>query len=86
MGQHLIRREGLGLPQSSRDVFALLAAAGWIDPALSQRLQAMVGFRNIAVHNYQTLQMPIVVAIITRHLDDFTAYNKALLTRDGKDA
>ena len=26
MGQHLIRRERLGIPQSARDVFALLAA------------------------------------------------------------
>ena len=28
MGQHLVRREKLGLPQSSRDVFELLARAG----------------------------------------------------------
>lgn len=31
MGQHLIRREKLGIPQSARDVFALLHAGGWID-------------------------------------------------------
>ena len=30
MGQHLIRRDKLGVPQSARDVFALLAQAGWI--------------------------------------------------------
>lgn len=30
MGQHLIRREKLGVPQSARDVFTLLAGAGWI--------------------------------------------------------
>lgn len=28
MGQHLIRRERLGVPQSARDVFALLARGG----------------------------------------------------------
>ena len=28
MGQHLIRREKLGIPQSARDVFALLAQGG----------------------------------------------------------
>ncbi|PJJ97092.1 toxin-antitoxin antitoxin component [Lysobacteraceae bacterium NML03-0222] len=72
MGQHLIRREKLGVPQSSRDVFALLAK-------LAERLQAMVGFHNIAVHDYQALQMPIVIAVITHHLDDFCAYSKALL-------
>ena len=39
MGQHLIRRERLGIPQSSRDVFALLAQAGWIEAMLAERLQ-----------------------------------------------
>jgi len=57
MGQHLIRRERLGVPQSARDVFAVLAQAGWIDSALADSLKRMVGFRNIALHNYQSLQL-----------------------------
>lgn len=83
MGQHLIRREKLGVPQSARDVFALLARAGWIDAALADSLKRMVGFRNIAVHDYQTLQLPITVNIITRHLDEFLDYSTALLKKDG---
>lgn len=86
MGQHLIRRERLGVPQSSRDVFALLAQAGWIDTALSVRLQKMVGFRNIAVHDYQALQLPIVEAVITKHLSDFTAYSQTLLLKNAAQA
>ena len=84
MGQHLIRRERLGLPQSARDVFALLAQAGWMDATLADGLKRMVGFRNIAVHDYQTLQLPITVSIITQHLDEFLHYSRALLLRDGK--
>ena len=38
-----------------------------------QALQRMVGFRNIAVHDYQSLQLPITVAIIEKHLDEFFA-------------
>ena len=64
MGQHLIRRERLGIPQSARDVFTLLAQSQRIDPALADSLKRMVGFRNIAVHDYQALQLPIMVAII----------------------
>lgn len=82
MGQYLIRRERLGVPQGARDVFALLAAAQWIAPALAERLQKMVGFRNIAVHDYQALQLPITVAVITGHLGDFLDYSAALLKRD----
>lgn len=82
MGQHLIRRERLGVPQSARDVFALLAQAGLIDPDLADVLKRMVGFRNIAVHDYQKLQLPITVAIIEKHLDDFLRYSQVLLLRE----
>lgn len=82
MGQHLIRRERLGVPQSARDVFTLLAGAGWIDTGLADVLKRMVGFRNIAVHDYQQLQLPITVAIIEKHLDDFLIYTRRLIQRD----
>lgn len=79
MGQHLIRRERLGVPQSARDVFVLLAQGGWIATALADNLQRMVGFRNIAVHDYQKLQLPITVSIIEKHLDEFVQYSQTLL-------
>ncbi|AVO47845.1 toxin-antitoxin antitoxin component [Melaminivora suipulveris] len=82
MGQHLVRRDRLGVPQSARDVFALLARAGAIETGLAEELQRMVGFRNIAVHDYQKLQLPITVAIIETHLDGFLRYSSALLQRD----
>jgi uncharacterized protein YutE (UPF0331/DUF86 family) len=44
MGHHLIRRHRLGLPQSARDVFDLLAAAHWIDATLADALKKWWGF------------------------------------------
>lgn len=82
MGQHLIRREKLGVPQSARDVFELLAQGKWITADLASDLKRMVGFRNIAVHNYQTLQVPIVISIISQHLNEFLQFSQALLLRD----
>lgn len=82
MGQHLIRRERLGNPQGSRHVFDLLAKGGWIDATLADSLKKMVGFRNIAVHDYQVLQLSIIVAIITQHLDDFLLFSRTILKRD----
>ena len=82
MGQHIIRRESLGLPQSARDVFALLAQAGWITEGLADSMKRMVGFRNVAVHEYQTLQLPITVNIITQHLNEFAQYSTAMLLKD----
>jgi len=82
LGQHLIRRERLGLPQSAHDVFERLAQSAWITPARADTLKRMVGFRNIAFHDYQALQLPIVVAIITEHLDASLQYTRAILLRD----
>lgn len=86
MGQHLIRRERLGIPQSARDVFTLLAQSQRIDPALADSLKRMVGFRNIAVHDYQALQLPIMVAIIEKHLEEFLHYSQTLLLHDAAQA
>jgi uncharacterized protein YutE (UPF0331/DUF86 family) len=84
MGQHIIRRDKLGLPQSARDVFELLAQAGWIDAALASALKKMVGFRNIAVHDYQTLLLPITESVITAHLDEFLQFSQAVLRRTNR--
>jgi uncharacterized protein YutE (UPF0331/DUF86 family) len=83
LGQHLIRRDKLGVPQSARNVFDLLAQAGRIDEALAASLKKMVGFRNIAVHDYQTLLLPITVSVITEHLDEFLQLTATLLIQDG---
>lgn len=62
-------------------MFSLLAQAGWIDAPLADRLKAIVGFRNIAVHDYQDLLLPITAKVITAHLDEFLQFSRALLLR-----
>ena len=71
MGQHLIRRDRLGVPQSARDVFALLARAGRIEQELAAGLQRMVGFRNVAVHEYRRLDPAVVRTVVEHRLGDF---------------
>lgn len=81
MGQHIIRRERLGLAQSARDVFTLLAQARWIDASTAEAMRRMIGFRNVAVHEYQSLQLPITLNILTHHLDDFLAFSQEMLRK-----
>jgi uncharacterized protein YutE (UPF0331/DUF86 family) len=65
-------------PSSGANAWACRKA---IDQALAEALQRMVGYRNIAVHDYQILQLPITIAVIERHLGDFLAFSRAVLTR-----
>jgi len=85
MGQHLVRRHQLGVPQSARDVFTLLVRAHWIDDKLADALKRMVAFRNIAVHDYQSLLLPILVSVITLHLNEFLEFTQKVLTHGNPD-
>lgn len=83
MGQHLIRHRNPWALAERAGCFRAVSRGGWIEPSLADGLKRMVGFRNIAVHDYQSLQLPITVSIIEKHLDEFLHYSRALLLRDG---
>jgi len=37
-------------------------------------MQSMVGFRNIAVYDYQNLNIDIVISVVQNNLTDFNNY------------
>ena len=80
LAMHLVASKALGIPQSSREAFDLIQQAGIIDEQLAQKLKAMVGFRNIAVHNYQTVNLEIVQGIIEKNLADLLKFGQLLLS------
>jgi uncharacterized protein YutE (UPF0331/DUF86 family) len=71
---HRVRREKLGIPQDSRDAFDLLVRGGVLGADLADGLKRMVGFRNIAVHDYARVDLEIVRAIVERHLGDLERF------------
>ncbi|MFS0767238.1 type VII toxin-antitoxin system HepT family RNase toxin [Peribacillus phoenicis] len=79
LAMHIVAERKLGLPQTSRDAFDMLHEALIIDENTVKRLKAMVGFRNIAVHDYQTVNLDILQQIVANHLEDFTDYTKQVL-------
>lgn len=74
LAMHLVRKFTLGIPQDSRQAFDLLAEAGKLDASAADALKRMVGFRNIAVHDYQKLNLQVVRAIVERHLGDLRGF------------
>jgi uncharacterized protein YutE (UPF0331/DUF86 family) len=60
----------------------MLSEAGRLDPVLAGRMAKMVGFRNVAVHDYRSLNLGIVKSIVTERLDDFLALARWALTGD----
>src|SRR5438046_711840 len=70
LAAHLVADAKLGLPGNLKENFTLLESRRIIDTALSTRLQAMVGFRNIAVHDYQQLDLIILNSILEHRVSD----------------
>ena len=83
MTNHLIRRRKLGLPRDSRESFALIQQEGLISPEQMKAMQAMIGFRNILVHEYQRLDLGIMVDVIENRLDDLLAFADEVFQLEG---
>jgi uncharacterized protein YutE (UPF0331/DUF86 family) len=82
LAMHLVAEKALGIPQNSRDAFELLHNNGYITNDLNSRLKAMVGFRNIAVHDYQIINLSIVQKVIEIHLNDIKEFAAYILKTD----
>lgn len=81
IGAHLIAGKEMPPPETMGRTFDVLADLGYIPPALAIRMKKAVGFRNIAVHNYEAIDWHIVHAIATRNLSDFTDFARAVVER-----
>ena len=83
LAMHLVQIHGLGVPQESRDAFTFLVDAGLLDDELGDRLMRMVGFRNVAIHEYQRLNLDVVQSILDHRLDDFRSFASVVLKTRG---
>jgi uncharacterized protein YutE (UPF0331/DUF86 family) len=79
MAQRIISKQGWGVPETSKDLFLVLQRQSAISPSLSTTLSHMVGFRNIAVHDYEDLNMNIVESIIQHECSDLLAFSEQML-------
>jgi uncharacterized protein YutE (UPF0331/DUF86 family) len=81
LATHVVTTEAYGLPDSVGAAFGLLAKQGVIADSLADRMRKMVGFRNVAVHDYQTLNPDVLHSIVEHHLEDLRAFARAIIER-----
>ncbi len=85
MATHLLPSTGEPVPETMSEAFRKMARLHMLDADVAERLCKAVGFRNIAVHSYDTINWAIVHAIATRHRDDFRAFAKAVMAFQATD-
>ncbi len=74
IGNRIIRLNQLGLPKSNRETFEILGKNQLITPELSIIMQAMAGFRNLAFHDYSSMNLDVVIEIIENRLTDLQLF------------
>ena len=84
LGAYLIKKYKLGIPKSSKEIFEILEKEKIIDKDLSEKLQKMVGFRNLAVHEYTKLNIEIIEYIKER-IFDALEFQKRIIEYESND-
>ena len=79
LAMYVVSNRKLGLPQNKREAFKLLEENNIIDSDMSKNMQGMVGFRNIAVHDYKEISEDVLQSIIEKHLGDLMNFARIIL-------
>ncbi|NDC53795.1 MAG: DUF86 domain-containing protein [Planctomycetia bacterium] len=78
MAMHVVAERRLGVPQSTAEAFSLLQRAGIIDKPLAASLHGMIGFRNVAIHQYDKLDMDVLRWVVQHGYVDWIRLGQAL--------
>jgi len=78
IASHIVSDGRLGEPRTNRDLFDLLQRHYWLSSVFTDTMRQMVGFRNIVVHGYQSVDPEIMRDIVEHRLDDLLAFTAAI--------
>lgn len=81
VASHIVSDERLGEPRANRELFDLLERGGWVAPELAGTLRNMVGFRNVLVHGYDTVDLAVVEDVVQNRLGDLLEFVRVIRGR-----
>jgi uncharacterized protein YutE (UPF0331/DUF86 family) len=76
---HIISDNNYRIPDSYADAFKVLSENKIIPEDLCRTMVQISKFRNIIVHHYDRVDADIIVAILSKRLDDFNTYKIAII-------
>ncbi len=79
IAMYIVSSRKLGLPQSKKEAFELLFKNGIISEETFKNMKGMIGFRNIAVHDYKEIDDEILIDVIENHLEDLKNFARDML-------
>lgn len=79
VANHIISSREYRVPKSYVDIFKVLYENDIIDSEIFDKISNMVKFGNIVVHDYDKIDVTIVINILRNHLNDFITFKDAVL-------
>lgn len=81
VASHIVSDDRLGEPATNFELFTLLAKGGWLEERQVRLLRAAIGFRNVVVHGYTSVDPAIVRDVVENHLSDVAEFVAAIRAR-----
>ena len=81
LAMHICANSTNPVPQTMGESFEILQQLKILTPAIAEKMKKSVGFRNIAVHNYDEIDLSLAYTIAKEHMEDFVAYIKQISTQ-----
>lgn len=79
IAMYIVANRKLGVPQTKKEAFIKLEENTLISKEVSVNMQKMIGFRNIAIHDYKQIDEEVLADVIQNHLTDLTEFAKEIL-------
>lgn len=79
IAMYIVSTEKLGVPQSKKEAFEILLKNNYINEETLKKMRGMIGFRNIAIHDYKEIDEEILQDIIENRLDDLLTFARDML-------
>jgi len=79
IAMHILAATNQAVPVTMSDAFVRLYQQGIISERVSDKMRKSVGYRNVAVHSYDDIDLAITYEIARDHLQDFKDYIREIL-------
>ncbi len=81
IAMYMVSMRNLGIPQTKKEAFELLYEKNLITEEVCINMKKMIGFRNIAVHDYKNIDEEILQDVIENHLGELEAFAREMLNK-----
>ncbi len=81
LAMYICSKKKLGIPKKGTEAFELLNKEGLLEGNVYNKMQKMVGFRNIVIHEYQKIELDVIRYIAEIGKNDFLEYTNQILKK-----